>query len=201
VNAIVHSHAPYTLVFGATDVEMRAVSHDGAWFEGRLGRFTATSDTITDAATAESVAKALGDDPALLLRNHGGVIVGSSIRHVVVGALTLERACRLQLMCEHVPSGYHTPTAGDVAGKLGSVYGDAAVRPYRDHCVHQVARRWPETAGWAVDRAVGDRVRSVFSGKRDYSIRPTATRPCFSWAVFVGRGGAAGDHRGRRCVV
>jgi L-fuculose-phosphate aldolase len=40
VNAIVHSHALYTLVFGATDWTLRPISHNGAYFEGRTPRFT-----------------------------------------------------------------------------------------------------------------------------------------------------------------
>lgn len=148
VNAIVHSHAPHTLVFGATDLELRAVSHDGAWFEGRLPRFTMTSNTILDPEAGEAVAKSMGGDPAVLLRNHGGVVVGKSIRHATVYAHTLERACRLQLLAEQVPSGYHSSTPEDVAGKNEFIYGDLAVRSYWDWCAGQVGRRWPETRQW-----------------------------------------------------
>jgi hypothetical protein len=40
VNAIVHSDALYTLVFGGTDWTLRPISHDGTHFEGRTPRFT-----------------------------------------------------------------------------------------------------------------------------------------------------------------
>jgi L-fuculose-phosphate aldolase len=148
VNAIVHSHAPYTLVFGATNLELRAVSHDGAYFEGRLPRFTLTSNTILDIETGEAVAKALGDCPGALLRNHGGVIVGKSIRHATVHSHTLERACRFQLMAEQVPGGYHSSSLEDVEGKRAFIYADLSVRSYWDYCVGQVQRRWPEAAEW-----------------------------------------------------
>ncbi|MEN3610095.1 class II aldolase/adducin family protein [Plantactinospora sp. ZYX-F-223] len=149
VNAVVHSHAPYTLVFGATDLDLRAVSHDGAYFEDRLGRFTMTSNTILDAPTGQAVAKSLSDDPALLLRNHGGLIVGKSIKHATVAAHLLERACRLQLLAEQVSAGYHSSTVEDIAGKRDFIYGDLAIRSYWDYCVSQVARRWPESAPWS----------------------------------------------------
>lgn len=148
VNAIVHSHAPHTLVFGATDLALRAVSHEGAYFEGRLPRFTLTSNTILDIATGEQVADALGDNPAALLRNHGGVIVGKSIRHATVHAHTLERACRLQLMAERIPGGYHSSSLEDVDGKRAFIYADLSVRSYWDHAVGRVNRRWPEAADW-----------------------------------------------------
>jgi L-fuculose-phosphate aldolase len=148
VNAIVHSHAPYTLVFGASNLELRPVSHDGAYFEGRLPRFTDTSNTILDDAIGQAVAKALGDAPAALLRNHGGVVVGKSIRHAAVFAHLLERACKLQLLAEQIPGGYHSSDAQDVAGKRDFVYADLSVRSYWDYCVGQARRRWPEVAEW-----------------------------------------------------
>jgi L-fuculose-phosphate aldolase len=149
VNAIVHSHAPHTLVFGATDLEIRPISHDGAYFEGRLPRFTDTSNTILDLATGQAVAKALGDAPAALLRNHGGVVVGRSIRHATVFAHLLERACRLQLLAEQVSAEYHSSSGRDVAGKRDFVYADLSVRSYWDYCVGQATRVWPELTEWS----------------------------------------------------
>ncbi|MFB6890552.1 class II aldolase/adducin family protein [Kitasatospora sp. NPDC056327] len=148
VNAVVHSHAPYTLVFGATDLVMRPVSHDGACFEHRLSRFTVTSNTILDIATGRAVAAALGPDPALLLRNHGGLIVGKSLKHAVVLAHLLERACRLQLLAESAPGGYHSSSAADVEAKREFIYGDLAVRSYWEHSVRAVVRAFPEAARW-----------------------------------------------------
>lgn len=154
VNAVVHSHAAYTLVFGATDLELRAVSHDGAMFEGRLPRYTLTSNTILDLPVAESVAKALGDAPAALLRNHGGVVVGKSLRHATVLAHLLERACRLQLLAEQVPGGYHSSSGDDVNAKRSFNFADLSVRSYWDFCAGQVARRWPDSVSWKPARSV-----------------------------------------------
>lgn len=143
VNAIVHSHAPHTLVLGATDLQLRAVSHDGAFFEGRTPRFTMTSNTILTLDVAEAVASALGTYPAALLRNHGGVIVGKSIRHATVYAHLLERACALQLTAERVPGGYHSSDEGDIAAKREFNFADLSVRSYWDHCSRQVHRLLP----------------------------------------------------------
>jgi L-fuculose-phosphate aldolase len=140
VNAIVHSHAPHTLVFGATDLELRAVSHDGAFFQGRTPRFTLTSNTILTLEVATAVAAALGDAPAALLRNHGGVIVGRSIRHATVYAHLLERACQLQLLAETVPGGYHSSDDEDIDAKREFNFADLSVRSYWEHCVRQVTR-------------------------------------------------------------
>ena len=149
VNSIVHSHAPNTLVLGATDLEIRAVSHDGAMFEGRTPRFTLTSNTIIELDVARAVATALGPAPAALLRNHGGLTVGRSIRHAVVYAHLLERAASLQLLAERVPGGYHSSDAADIAAKREFNFADLSLRSYWDHCVSQVRRRWPEVTKWS----------------------------------------------------
>jgi L-fuculose-phosphate aldolase len=148
VNAIVHSHAPYTLVFGATGLPMRALSHDGACFVGRLNRFELTSNTVLDLVTGGAVATALGSQPALLLQNHGSVVVGKSLREAVVLAQVLERACRLQLLAEGTGAPYRASSADDVAAKQAYVYGDPAIKSYWEFCVRQVRRTWPEAARW-----------------------------------------------------
>jgi L-fuculose-phosphate aldolase len=157
VNSIVHSHAPNTLVLGATDLEIRAVSHDGAMFEGRTPRFTLTSNTIVDLEVARAVATALGAAPAALLRNHGGLTVGRSIRHAVVYAHLLERAAMLQLLAERVPGGYHSSDAADIAAKREFNFSDLSLRSYWDHCVGQVRRRWPEITEWSSDSGTSSR--------------------------------------------
>ncbi|MFG2774655.1 class II aldolase/adducin family protein [Streptomyces sp. NPDC048350] len=148
VNGIVHSHAPYTLLFGATDLPMRPISHDGAYFRDRIGLFTETSNTVLDIETGEHIAKDLDGHPAVLLRNHGGVIVGKSVRHASVFAQVLERACRLQLTAESTGVPYTWSTEQDVAAKQDFIYADLSVRSYWDHAVRRVGRHWPETLDW-----------------------------------------------------
>lgn len=148
VNGIVHSHAPFTLLFGATDLPMRPVSHDGAYFRDRLGLFTQTSNTVLDIETGDDIAKHLGEHPAVLLRNHGGVVVGKSVRHASVFAQVLERACRLQLTAESTGVPYTWSTEQDVAAKQDFIYADLSVRSYWDYAARRVGRHWPEIADW-----------------------------------------------------
>lgn len=157
VNAIVHSHAPNTLVLGATDLELRAISHDGAMFQDRIPRFTLTSNTIIDIEVARAVAVTLGEAPAALLRNHGGLTAGKSVRHAVVYAHLLERAAMLQLLAERVPGGYHCSNAADIAAKREFNFSDLSLRSYWDHCVGRVRARWPEVADWSVEPAAASR--------------------------------------------
>jgi L-fuculose-phosphate aldolase len=148
VNAVVHSHAPYTLVFGATDLPLRPISHDGAYFVDRIGLFTETSNTVLDLATGQRIALALADHPGVLLRNHGGVVVGKSVRHAAVFAQVLEHACHLQLIATGTGVPYTWSNDRDVALKRDFVYADLSVRSYWDYAVRRVVRRWPECGQW-----------------------------------------------------
>jgi L-fuculose-phosphate aldolase len=148
VNAVVHSHAPFTLVFGASDLSLRAISHDGAYFQGRIGRFTETSNTILDIGSGRAVADALGDDPGLFLQNHGGLVVAKSVRHATIFAQLLERACELQLLAERLPAGYHSSSVTDIQAKRDFIYADLSVRSYWDYLTRRVARQWPEAGLW-----------------------------------------------------
>jgi L-fuculose-phosphate aldolase len=148
VNAVVHSHAPFTLVFGATDLPLRPISHDGAYFVDRIGLFTETSNTVLDLATGQLIALALADHPGVLLRNHGGVVVGKSVRHAAVFAQVLEHACHLQLVAEGTGVPYTWSNDRDVALKRDFVYADLSVRSYWDYAVRRVVRRWPDCGQW-----------------------------------------------------
>ena len=148
VNGIVHSHAPYTLIFGATDWELRPISHDGACFQGRAPRFTATSNTVLEISTGRGIARALGNAAAIFLRNHGSVVVGKSIREAAVLAQVLERACRIQIIAESTGAPYQTSSGEDVRAKQGYIYSDMSIRSYWDYCVRLVKQTWKETESW-----------------------------------------------------
>lgn len=148
VGAIVHSHAPYTLVFGATNLELRPLSHDGACFHGRLRRFDETSQTILSLDVGAAVARALGDGIAVLLENHGGLIVGPSLRQAVVLAIVLERACQLQLLAESTGRPYRVSNLTDVAGKQDYIYSSVSIKSYWDHAVRMARRKHTEIASW-----------------------------------------------------
>lgn len=147
VNAIIHSHAPHTLVFGATELELQPLSHDGAYFAG-VPRFTQTSHTVLHLETGQAIAASLGEGAAVFLRNHGGVVVGRSIREAAVAAQILERACRLQLMAAQAGVKYHVSGAEDVTKKRSFIYSETSVKTYWDYLVRAVKAQWPETAPW-----------------------------------------------------
>jgi L-fuculose-phosphate aldolase len=148
VNGIVHSHAPYSLIFGATDWELRPISHDGACFAGAVPRFSATSNTVLEIGTGREIARALSSAAAIFLRNHGSVVVGKSIREAAILAQVLERACRIQIIAESTGALYHASSDRDVVAKQDYIYSDTSIKSYWDYCVRLVKQTWKETEAW-----------------------------------------------------
>lgn len=100
VTAVVHTHPPHAVAFSALDRPLLPVSHDGAVFCDGLPVFDETSDLITDAGRGRAVARTLGAQGGMLLANHGIVTAAATVEEAVMKALFLEKACRMQLLCE-----------------------------------------------------------------------------------------------------
>jgi L-ribulose-5-phosphate 4-epimerase len=100
VNCVIHMHPIYSVAFSATGHPMRAYSQAGAMFSGEVGVHTETITLIRSHAMGAAVAKALGNGRAVLLKNHGPVVVGKNIEEAVVSAIMLEDAAQIQLMVD-----------------------------------------------------------------------------------------------------
>ena len=86
------------MAFASLDVPLRALSHDGAWFaEPDIPRFRDTGSLVRTAELGAALACAIGDSRGCLIPNHGLVTVGSTVAEAVMGAVVLERACKVQL--------------------------------------------------------------------------------------------------------
>jgi L-fuculose-phosphate aldolase len=148
VNCVVHSHAPAALVFGALRTDLVALSHEGALLQDEVRRFTATSNTVLDIDVGTAIAATLGAGIGVFLVNHGSVVVGKSVRHAVVFALMLERACRLQLDALSTGREFTTSTALDVVAKREFIFADLSIRAYWEHARRRVLRTSPQAQEW-----------------------------------------------------
>jgi L-fuculose-phosphate aldolase len=106
VQCILHTHPPYSIALSATGRPLRAYSQPGALFYENVGVYTDTINLIRTTEMGAGVAKALGPHRAVLLKNHGVVVVGASVAETVIGAIMLENAAQVQMIAE---------AAGDVA--------------------------------------------------------------------------------------
>ncbi len=138
VNAVVHTHPPNATVFGALGQDLVPLSHDGCPFHQRLDRFDLTTNTVLTVDVARAMVSVLGSNSAVLLKNHGIVVVGKSVRAACVLSLMLERACALQLKVAALnPSG--SPVS-DVTEKNDFIFSDLAIRTYWDYFVRKLHR-------------------------------------------------------------
>lgn len=139
VNAIVHTHAPNAIVFSSLDQKLSPLSHDGCPFYDNLSIFSATTNTITTIDMAEKMIDALGDAPAILLKNHGIVTTGKTIKEAVIRAIVLEQACAMQLKIPHGVEFTGSPD-DDVPLKNDFIFSDVAVTTYWQYFSRKLQR-------------------------------------------------------------
>ena len=103
VQAVVHSHSPAVIPFGVVGVALRPIFHLGGFlgvgvpvFEIRDAGGLATDMLIRNATLGAALAKTLGSAPVALLRGHGNVVVGGSVREAVFRAIYTEVNARLE---------------------------------------------------------------------------------------------------------
>jgi L-fuculose-phosphate aldolase len=127
VGAVVHTHPPHAVAFGALGQALQPISHDGAIFCDGLPVFAETSDLITDAPRGAAVARSLGPHGGMLLRNHGIVTAAATIEEAVMKAIFLEKACKMQLLCESCGGAKHVSTPEDARVKRDRLLHESQV--------------------------------------------------------------------------
>jgi len=103
VSAVVHSHSPSLIPFGVTGTQLRPLYHMSAFlgagaplFEIREAGGPATDMLIRDRKLGAALAKSLGPAAFALMRGHGSVAVGKTLKQVVYRAIYAEVNARLQ---------------------------------------------------------------------------------------------------------
>ncbi len=148
VAAVIHGHPPHATALGATGVELAPLTHDGVLFADGVGRFE-DPDLIVEDEQGDAVAAALGGRRALLLANHGVLVVGKDVPWAVLTAATLERAVRLQSIATTL--GELRPIPAQLAHELQPV-------KYRDEFVAEYWEAWQRRIARAGGGPGGDRV-------------------------------------------
>jgi HCOMODA/2-hydroxy-3-carboxy-muconic semialdehyde decarboxylase len=104
VNAVVHHHAPGTVSWGLGKIPMMPMNQSSRWMLDGVPFFDyrdlskiipgdrgwESSNLIDTPARGQAVARAIGASPALLLVNHGAVVVGASIYEAVGRSIYME---------------------------------------------------------------------------------------------------------------
>jgi ribulose-5-phosphate 4-epimerase/fuculose-1-phosphate aldolase len=102
VYAVVHNHSPSVIPFGITGTPLRPVMHMCASMGAHVPLWdsrTVFGDTnllVTNMDMARDLAAALGKRAVALMRGHGAVVAGQSLRDVVFNSVYLELNAELQ---------------------------------------------------------------------------------------------------------
>jgi L-fuculose-phosphate aldolase len=147
VGAVVHGHPPYATALGATSSSLALLTHDAILFADGVGRFD-DPDLIVDDAQGERVAAALGPRRAVLMQNHGVLVVGKDVPWAVLAAATLERAAQLQSVASTL--GELRPISPELARGLHPV-------KYRDEFVEEYWAAWQRRVARSGGGLGGDR--------------------------------------------
>jgi L-fuculose-phosphate aldolase len=100
VVCVLHTHPPYAIALSASATPLKRWSQPSALFRDSLGLYDDTINLIRTPEMGARVAQALGAGRAALLKNHGIVVAGPSIEEVVISALMLENAAKIQMIVE-----------------------------------------------------------------------------------------------------
>lgn len=103
VGAVIHNHSHAVIPFGVTGVPLRPIVHVG----GPMGeqapiwdiraKFGDTDMLVVTMEQGRDLARTMGAAPLALMRGHGCVVAGGSIREAVMTAIYVQVNARLQL--------------------------------------------------------------------------------------------------------
>ena len=103
VMSVVHSHSPAVIPFGVSRVPLKPLYHMSGFlgtgapvFEFRDAGGAATDMLIRNRELGRALAESLGSHPVLLMRGHGSVVTGPSIRQAVFRAVYTEVNARME---------------------------------------------------------------------------------------------------------
>ena len=115
VMSVIHAHPTHAVAFSATGRALQPISQPSVAFADGLPTFSDSIDLIRTPALGAGVARALGRCKAVLMRNHGVAVVGTTIEEATVLAIMLENACHIQLLAQ-------------AGGGIGEMFGSDAVQ-------------------------------------------------------------------------
>lgn len=139
VRCVVHGHPLHATAFGAAHADFAFLSHDAILFKEGVASLDEAPEMIVGRSQGQVVAEALGPRSALLMRNHGVLVVGRSVAWAVLTAVTLERAVQIQATAARL--GELRPVAPAAVAQLHDMkYRDAFTDEYWAAWIRELRR-------------------------------------------------------------
>jgi ribulose-5-phosphate 4-epimerase/fuculose-1-phosphate aldolase len=98
VIAAAHAHGPYGKTLSALPQGIEMLTQDACAFFRDFGVFEDFSGVVLSSEEGRKIGLALGQNKAVILRNHGMLTVGHTVQSAAWWFLTLERTSQSQLM-------------------------------------------------------------------------------------------------------
>jgi len=143
VMSVVHNHSPTTIPFGITNNKLKpllhmcaSIGHDVPLWDSH-DKFGDTALLVNSMAMGRDLAKRLGKGRTALMRGHGAVVAGFSIRHAVFVSNYLELNAKLQMQAMQM-------------GKIKFLYKgevDAVIARTSDYTLNRAWENWARAAG------------------------------------------------------
>ena len=132
VMSVVHTHSPGVVPFSISQVPLRPVFHNAAFLAAGVPvwdirkDFGETDMLVRNAAIGKALALTLADKPVVLMRGHGDVTVGPSVKMAVFRAYYTDVNARLQSQAVALGGevNYLTPAEGAKADAVNFVIID-----------------------------------------------------------------------------
>ncbi|RJX24196.1 MAG: class II aldolase/adducin family protein [Dethiobacter sp.] len=140
INCVIHTHPPFSTALAASDRKLRPVSHEGVLFTN-LPVFTETTELIVKPEQGKAIAEKLGRQKAMLMRNHGVVVVGESVEEAAIYAVLLEKAAKMQFYTELL-GAYHWTSEIEVYRKKEQIYHPQNIKNFWNYFVRKVKRNY-----------------------------------------------------------
>ena len=126
VMSVVHTHSPGVIPFGVSQVPLRPMYHNPSFLAAGVPvwdirkDFGETNMLVRDSALGKSLARTLGDKPVVLMRGHGDVAVGPTVKMAVFRAYYTDVNARLQAQAIALGGdiNYLTPGEGAKADQV-----------------------------------------------------------------------------------
>ena len=99
VRVVMHTHQTWAVALNMLkNNRLLAASQSAAYFQGRIAyddNYAGSADTL---AEGERLAKLMGDNHTMFMKNHGVLVVGETVAEAYHHLYMLERVCRAQIL-------------------------------------------------------------------------------------------------------
>jgi ribulose-5-phosphate 4-epimerase/fuculose-1-phosphate aldolase len=100
VMAAAHSHSTFGRALSALGTTLEPINQDVCAFYQDHSLFDDYTGVVTDTEEGKRIAASLGENRAVILRNHGLLTVGTSVDSTVFWFISMERSCQVQLVAK-----------------------------------------------------------------------------------------------------